>query len=277
MHTPTMHTSNLSTLAGLAQPHPFAAHVAFGPRMGRPDPWVCFVDSEVVADEVADEQPEAPEPKYTDADVEKLIKRRLTKASRESARSLKAAEARTAELEAALAELNERIESEGSAEAKKTSAQERELTKAMARLKEFEEQIAAVTGERDTASTALKSYIVQDKLRSALVEANVLPGALRHAVSLMATEMQAELENEDGDHVVVVKIAGKETDDLAAAAQAWLKTNAHFAAHPGGGTGETKPRGTNGRGARPLTPDSIETANPAALISSGLSKALSKR
>lgn len=282
------YTSILSHLGGLAHQRDNATFDPLtGMRLVPRDSFVCFADSGAEGEAGGDDgggdgddgggDDGESAAKFTGADVERLVKRRLSKQERSHKRALAEATKGREELEAQLAELTERLEKNDSAEQKKVSSQERELAKALSRIKEYEGTVSTLTGERDTASKALKDYIIRDKVRSALQEAGALPTALRHASSLFAIESGADLVEEGDDHVVIVRDGDLESDDLKGAATSWLKRNTHFAKHPGGGTGETRPRGTNGTSKRPLTPDVIEKSNPAALVSAGFAKHLARK
>lgn len=213
---------------------------------------------------------------FTAAQVEQQIKRRIRRVRKEYKDQLSAAEKAQAEMQEQLDALTSQLEESGGEEKKKVTAAERELTKLQARLAEVEETTGTLTAERDAATAALKSYIVKDRIRSALVEAKVIPSGLDHAVALMSTEYMAELETDEetGEHSVVLKMDGRETEDLKLAANTWLKKNTHFALHPGGGTGEGTGRGGNGKRNAPLTPETIEKSDPSKLITDGLGKAL---
>ena len=217
---------------------------------------------------------EEPEKRFSEADVEKLIKRRLARAGRESTSALAEMKSQNEALTEQLAELTERIEGQDNASNDAGKKQERALAKAEALIAELTSSLDESKASGLAAAEKLQDHIKSAAIRKALNKAGVIPNGQAHATKLMMEDLAAQILEEDGKHVVVATVNGRETDDIAAAAAGWLKENPHFASHPGPGTGE-KPVGRKSAGlVRPeLTPETIATSDPGSLIKSGLEAA----
>lgn len=254
-----------------------------GMRLTPRDPWVCFVENEDEDDDAGDGE-DGNEKRYTEADVEKLIKRRLAKSNKGQAKELTALQKANESLQAQLTELTDKLEQGKSADEKSEKKQERALARAEAQIKELTEKLSAAEETGKASSTKLRSHIKSAAIRKALTKSGVLTKALPHAVKLMMEDLGAEILEEEGDdgqmqHVVVVKVDGKETDDIGKAAQRWLKDNTHFASHPGAGSGEKPPgRKTSAGGlGMELSPEVIEKADATSLIEKGFSEAMTTK
>lgn len=248
-----------------------------GMRLVPLDPWVCFADNE---DEEEDEDDDsaAKEKKHSDADVEKLIKRRLAKVKKEHDRELKAAQKQAEDFKSKLEEIEARLSEQDDKDHQEDKKHERALAKAEQRIKDLEAQLTEAQTAGEKSTSALKSHIKRDKIAKALSASGVLTKGLSHATKLMMDDLSAEILEEEGEHVVVVKVNGKETDDLVEAAKGWLGDNPHFAAAaPPGGDSKTPGSRSRTRVTEKPTPESVEKSNPADLIGRGLAAAASSQ
>lgn len=248
------------------------------------DPFVCFAKSDDDDDGEADDDKEkANEKKHSDADVEKLVRRRLAKAGKEKDKEISALKKQNEELSSKVEALAEKLDSDKDAETKANNKIERELNKANKRIEELTEQLAEAQNTGKTANEKLRGHIKSSAIRKALSKNGVLTKAMGHATDLMMKDLQAEILEEEVDgemqQVVVVKVNGKETDDISGAAEAWLKENPHFAQHPGAGTGEKPPgrKSTSEGLSFEMTPENIEKADAGHLIEAGFAEAFKQQ
>ena len=277
----TMNPSILTHLSGVklgsrAQRERFDFDPLTGMRLRPLAPFTCFVEDEGDGDDDdEDDDPPKDEKTFTASQLEQTIKRRLTKEARKHARELKERDTQIASFEARIAEFEEKLEADDGEEKKKSTQTERELTKAGARIVELEAALKESTDVGAAATSALQTHVINSKVRSALTGANVLPGALDHAISLFANEHKAAMEtDDDGKSYLVLSVDGGETDDVGDTAKSWLKKNPHFAAHPGGGSGEVPPANKSGGSGRSgkFKPGAIDiaTADASDLIAGGM-------
>lgn len=225
------------------------------------DPFLCFAEG----DGDPDDDPDDDDKKFSQADVDRIVKRRLKKADAAHAKL----QSQFEELQGQLAELQNQpdddTDTNGDA-SKELTKLKRELARATGELKKLTEErdqaIEAATG----ATTRYKQHRIKNELQAALLKSGALPTAVDDAVAMMAAGADLE-EDDEGGATIVVKVGDVPYEDPIKAAAKFLAEKPHYAKAPAGG-GSGNPRGGGGRGGQPLDPEKTPST---ALISQGLS------
>lgn len=216
----------------------------------------------------SNEQPQGqPETRtFTSADVERIVQDRVAKAKNaqaDLAKQLEQARARAAELE----ELHQKAELANKPEA------ERKMAESQREAAKYRQQYEQVMAEREQLSKAAEaaqrerdSYIMETKVSDALARKGCMPSAIAAATDRMVRTGALELvRDEAGGVKLVARIGGMVFDDVAAAAEAFLKTEPWFAAMPQGGAGTSRPNGSGGG-------RNLDNLSPAELLKLGLAQ-----
>lgn len=186
-------------------------------------------------------------PKFTQAEVQKLIDERMGRASKESekrtADAVAAAVAKaTEESNAKLAELTAKIEDAGKTGAEKAKAEAERTAAAQAtRLADAEKKLLAAEKAKADADalaiiekTGRRTDAFRTQLLTELAAAKTPQAMLADAVDLAIMRSKVTF---DDDGKVSVEAFGGTYQDAKSVAAAFLKATPSFAHHPGGGHG----------------------------------------
>lgn len=219
-----------------------------GPNVERmtADPNVCFIEGTEGAEGTP---PAAPEPKYTDADMQKAVQTRLSKETKKYEAQLSELQTKAAkaeELEARLQQLEEEREMAGKNAMERAQAQaQKELDKLRREIDERDKRLGESTARETQALNALRSDRATTKVMGALSSEKAINAdkAAKYALTDIAIT-----HHDDGS--MTATYGDAEDVSVADAVKAWLKDNDNFLPAPAGGAG-TRP-GPAGRGGKPL-------------------------
>lgn len=209
-------------------------------------------------------QPTADERKYTAADIDRAVTQRLAKHKEANA----ALEKRIQEMSAKLGEvekMREEAELANKPEAERRVAEiQREALKARQAYEASIQERDQAMKRAQEAEAERDRFVIETKVSDALAKKGCLPTALAAAVDRMVRHGGLELVREEGGGTkIVARIGGLVFDDVAAAAEAFLKHEPWFASMAQGGAGSSRPGGQI-NGAR------LENLSTAELLKIGL-------
>jgi NADH dehydrogenase/NADH:ubiquinone oxidoreductase subunit G len=256
----------------------------FGARVARNEahPRICFADgggsdddddSDEAKKKKADDdaKKKAEEKQYSKADLERVVKDRLKKLTREH----EALQAEKKKSDEALAELTSRIEEledsggDKGADAKDTA---KELATLRRELKRATDQISTLTKEKETATKSLgetteryKRTRIDGLLRDGLIGAKAHKDGIADAVELMRIRGKAEIDEDDR---FTITIDGVPYEDAKEASAAFLKKHPYLAeGMQSHGDGHPRPGNSGGR---VLSEKQMESMPVSGLLSAGL-------
>ena len=206
-----------------------------GPNVDRmtADPNVCFI-----GDDGGDggEQTETPAPKYTDADMQKAVQTRLSKATKQyesQIADLQAKAAEAEELKARMATLEEERELAGKSATERAQAQaQKELDKLRREIEDRNKLLADKDGAYAQVQTTLRTERATQQVMGALSSEKAL-NASRAAKYAMTDIVIAHAE----DGSMTASYGDVDDGAVADAVRAWLKDNDNFLPAPAGGAG----------------------------------------
>jgi hypothetical protein len=174
------------------------------------------------------EPPPADAPKFTQADFDKQIGKRIGEVETRVTKKLtEAHQAKVSEYEAKIAELTQQVEDSGkTAEQRERNA---ELRAQKQREKELADLRTAHEAEQKKAAAALDRLRTREislQLGNALDGAKVLTSARADAIEILMAK--AKIEVDEDYQVTSVVYEGTEYGTLAEAAAAFLKTKPHY-------------------------------------------------
>lgn len=232
----------LSSMARGPMTDPFT-----GPNVERmtADPNVCFIEGDGV-DGGTTTTP--PEPKYTDADMQKAVQTRLSKETKKFEAQIAELQGKTAEtetLKARLAELEEAAENAGKTATEQAQLKsQKELDKLRREIEDGKKLATEATARETQARTELRNDRAITKVMGALSSEKAVNAdkAAKYALTDIAIT-----HHDDGS--MTATYGDAEDVSVADAVKAWLKDNDNFLPAPAGGAG-TPPRAGGGRGAK---------------------------
>jgi hypothetical protein len=233
-----------------------------GMRLVPLDPWTCFVDGDGDGD-----GDDGGDKTFTQADVDRIVKKRIAKAEKESASLAKKLDSATSNLETLTTKFDEL---QTKFDSTNKSDVEKELAKLQRQVAKMESDTGTLTKERDEANAlalqavaGLNRTKLEAQLRDALRGQKAHGKGMDQAVALML----GEGAKFDEDGVFGMTIDDVPYDKPADAAKKWLEQNSHFQEGSGGGSGTPRPGG-NGK---LLNEKAMDDMSPASLVSTGLS------
>lgn len=189
-----------------------------------------------------------PEPKYTDADMQRVVQTRLSKEAKKyesQLAELQAKAAKSDELSARLAELEEAAEMAGKTAVEKEQARfQREFDK----LRRDAEEKAKAIAERDAQLSEYQRTLQQERTSRALMDAMSAAKVIRPEKAAKAAMLDIQIEHTDEG--MRASYGDVHEGTIAEALAAWTKDNDHFLPAPAGGAGTRANSG--GRHAKPL-------------------------
>jgi hypothetical protein len=252
----------------------------------RINPFLCFVEGG--EGEAGDGDPPADEKKFSQADLDKLVKRRLAQEHRKHEKAMKALEAKLesmSDLEDQLAELQAKLaEGDGDGDGDKTPKDAvakaefdkvmRELKKAGQALEKLTAENAELTTARDAAVGKYNGTRVADAARKALTGAGVMAKAQGVAVDTFIRELRAELHvDDDGKETIfLTDDDGTEHADIEDAAASFLKKHDYWKSHPGGGAGEGGNQSKNRMSTGGWKPGDLDSLDETAVLEQSFQK-----
>lgn len=219
-----------------------------GPNVERmtADPNVCFIEG---TEGTEGTLPAAPEPKYTDADMQKAVQTRLSKETKKYEAQLAELQTKVAEadeLKARMAQLEEEREMAGKNATEQAQLKsQKELDKLRREIDERDKRLNEATARETKALTDLRSDRATTRVMSALSSEKAINA--ERAAKYAMTDI-AITHHDDGS--MTATYGDAEDVPVADAVKAWLKDNDNFLPAPAGGAG-TRP-GPAGRGGKPL-------------------------
>lgn len=183
--------------------------------------------------------------RFTQAELDAILEKRLAKERTRTADydTIKEQAAQLPELQKQIEELRTQMEDAGKSAQEKARAQaERERATIVKQLEEAKAEAVKAAKEREEIEGSFKRHRLQNALASALVAAGAMKDekAIARAARDLMEDGKAEFS--DDGKVVLDFDDGRFTDPKAGAAH-WLKSNAWYAEHPGGGAGTGRPNG----------------------------------
>lgn len=207
---------------------------------------------------------------FLQADVDRIVQERVGKL-KEQIKTLEASQGRLAEIEAKLAEADERetkareeAELKGKSEVEKLQHQVQKATEAAkARDADWAKKVADSDAGRQAAELKFIDYVKRSAVSDALSGAGLIKGASRDATASFLSEAQIELG--DDHQIRSITVGGKSFDKASEAAAHFLSEKPYFAEKAGGsGAPRTFAQGPGGNG---------QSATLSSLLYQGLSQA----
>lgn len=195
----------------------------------------------------------APEPKYTDADMQKAVQTRLSKETKKyeaTIAELQAKAAEAEELKSRMATLEEERELAGKSATERAQAQaQKELDKLRREIDERDKRLNEATTRETQALNALRTDRATTKVMSALSSEKAINA--ERAAKYALTDI-AITHHDDGS--MTATYGDAEDVSVADAVKAWLKDNDNFLPAPAGGAGTRQGGHAGGKPLHEQTP-----------------------